>query len=78
MCEGLRRRTGCDIAAASTGIAGPGGGTPDKPVGLVYVGVAGAHGTRIERLQLAGDRQEVRTQAADRVLEMILEAAKAY
>src|SRR5581483_10970149 len=40
MCEGMRRLSNCDIAVSITGIAGPDGGTPEKPVGLVYVGLA--------------------------------------
>ena len=75
MAEGLRQKSGADIAAATTGIAGPGGGTPEKPVGLVYVCVAAPCGTRVEKLNLPGDRGEVRSQAADHVLGMILEAA---
>lgn len=75
MCEGLRARSGADIAAASTGIAGPGGGTAEKPVGLVYVGVASEKGTKIVRLQLLGDRQRVRTLASLHALDLIRRAA---
>ena len=78
MAEGLKKRSGADIALATTGIAGPGGGTEDKPVGLVYVACASGHGTKIARLQLSGDRQQVRMQTVCHALEMALEAALLY
>ena len=56
---------------ATTGIAGPGGGTPAKPVGLVFLAVVGSNGTVVERNQLDGDRNAVRQQAADRALELL-------
>ena len=75
MAQGLREKSGADIAAATTGIAGPGGGTKEKPVGLVYVACADRNGVRVERLQLTGDRQRVRSLAALRALDMIRRAA---
>ncbi|MFR5788454.1 MAG: CinA family protein [Christensenellales bacterium] len=60
MASGLRERSGADIAVATTGIAGPGGGTKEKPVGLVYVACADRHGVTVERLQLGGGRARVR------------------
>ena len=78
MSEGLREKSGADIALATTGIAGPGGGTPEKPVGLVYVACASRHGTQIRKLNLSGDRQQVRKQAVLSVLELALIAAQQY
>lgn len=75
MAAGLRERSGADIAVSTTGIAGPGGGTPEKPVGLVYIGCADARGVRVERLQLTGDRERIRNLAALRALDMIRRAA---
>lgn len=75
MAEGLRARSGADIAVATTGIAGPGGGTETKPVGLVYVACADKEGVRVERLQLTGNRERVRSLAALRALDMIRRAA---
>ena len=75
MAEGLRERSGADIAVATTGIAGPDGGTPEKPVGLVYVACADASGTRIERLMLSGTRGHIRELASLRALDMVRRAA---
>ena len=76
MAQGLKERSGADIAVATTGIAGPGGGTREKPVGLVYVAVADAKGVRVEKLQLMGSRDRIRNLAALRALDMIRRAAK--
>ena len=75
MAQGLREKSGADIAAATTGIAGPGGGTAEKPVGLVYVAVADKHGVRVEKLQLTGSRERIRNLSALRALDMIRRAA---
>jgi nicotinamide-nucleotide amidase len=71
MAEGVRARSGADLAVAVTGIAGPGGGTPEKPVGLVFVALSGAAGNRVRRLQLIGDRDRVRRQSCVIALEMV-------
>jgi nicotinamide-nucleotide amidase len=60
MLEGVRSRLGADVGAAITGIAGPGGGSPEKPVGLVYVGVAGPGGVSAQEHRLRGDRERIR------------------
>ncbi len=60
MAEGVRRLSGSDIGVSVTGIAGPSGGTPEKPVGLVYVGISSRLGTRHVKLMLKGDRNRVR------------------
>lgn len=67
MAEGVRRRLGADLGLASTGIAGPGGGTPEKPVGLVYLGLAWEGGVETRRHLFAWDRlgnKEAASQAA--------------
>ncbi len=71
MAEGARRAAGADIGAAVTGIAGPGGGTPDKPVGLVYLALCGAAGDHARRAQFPGERWRVREQALKALLEML-------
>jgi len=73
MAEGAARIARADIAVGITGIAGPSGGTPEKPVGLVYVAVATKSGSAIEELMLQGDRESIRTQAAERAFAMVLE-----
>ena len=71
MAAGARRVAGSDIGVAITGIAGPDGGTPEKPVGLVYVALEGAAGTRVRRAVFPGGRERVRYQATQVALEML-------
>ena len=75
MASGARELTNADFAVSVTGIAGPGGGSAEKPVGLVWFGLAGRDGVRAERMILSGDRAEVRGAAVEHALEMLLEAA---
>ena len=74
LARGVRERLKADIAVSVTGVAGPGGGTPQKPVGLVFLGVATASGVRVERCRFAGDRGAVRDQAVERALELLAQA----
>lgn len=74
MAIGARTLMKADVAVSATGVAGPDGGTPQKPVGLVYLGVATRAGVRVERCLFAGDREAIRAQAADRALSLLLEA----
>ncbi len=60
MAEGARLAAGADFALSTTGIAGPDGGTPEKPVGLVYVGLASANGCEAQELHLRGERDWIR------------------
>jgi competence/damage-inducible protein CinA-like protein len=71
MAEGARRATGSDWALSVTGVAGPAGGTARKPVGLVYVGVAGAGGAVAHELMLRGDRERIRERAVQRALHLL-------
>lgn len=71
MAEGCRERLGADTAVAVTGIAGPGGGTPAKPVGLVWFAVADAAGTVVQHRILPGDRERIRARAAVTALGML-------
>lgn len=69
MATGVRERTGAQVGISVTGIAGPGGGTPEKPVGLVWIAVSGAE-AKARRFHLIGDRAEIRQRAAQAALEM--------
>lgn len=68
MAEGARANIGADYAVATSGIAGPGGGSPEKPVGTVWTAIAGPHGTRSRLLSLVGDRRAVIDRASATVL----------
>lgn len=68
MAEGIRRMAKADIGLSTTGIAGPGGGTKEKPVGLVYIGIATKNGTDVWRLQLKGSRQAIRLRTVKTLL----------
>jgi nicotinamide-nucleotide amidase len=71
MATGARERLKSDIAVAVTGIAGPGGGTPDKPVGLVYLHAEGPEGGSARELNLPGDRAAVRGRATAAALHLV-------
>jgi len=72
MAEGARRESGADVALAITGIAGPGGGTPEKPVGLVQFAVATAAGTKLTERRFRGSRDVVRRRATQVGLRLLL------
>ncbi|MFP4055295.1 MAG: competence/damage-inducible protein A [Candidatus Brocadiia bacterium] len=71
MAEGVRRRAGADIGLSTTGIAGPGGASPEKPVGLVHFGLATEEGTRTEQRRLVGSRHVVKDRAAKAALDLL-------
>jgi PncC family amidohydrolase len=73
MAQGARRVFGADVAVATTGIAGPGGAEPDKPVGLVYLAVAWDDGAHIRRSIYRGDRAAVIAAAARDALALALD-----
>ena len=73
MAEGARRALETDLAVSTTGIAGPGGGTARKPVGLVYIAVADSEGTTAVEHHFTGDRVAVTSAATVAALAMLLE-----
>jgi nicotinamide-nucleotide amidase len=74
MAEGVRRVSGANVALSLTGVAGPSGGTAEKPVGLVFIAVASARGTTVIERQFPGDRVQIQTLAAYAGLKLVREA----
>jgi len=77
MAEGARSRFAADMAVSVTGIAGPGGATAGKPVGLTYVGLADAQGGTVRRFTWGGDREANKAASTRAALELLLEGAVA-
>ena len=71
MAQGVRRLLRADVGLAVTGIAGPDGGTPEKPVGLVYVALAAPEGEWVERYVWNGDRWENKMRSAEAALDLL-------
>src|SRR6202030_964556 len=72
LAEGIRKTTGATIGVGITGIAGPGGGTPEKPVGLVHVGLADERGPREGAFRFPGGaRDRIRQQATQAALDAV-------
>lgn len=77
MAIGVKKKAKADFGLSSTGIAGPGGGSPKKPVGLVYIGCSyGESKVKVKELHLSGNRTEVRTQATNLVFQLLDECMK--
>lgn len=76
MAKGIRVISGTDIGVSITGIAGPGGGTPEKPVGLVYIGFADSKTLLVEKHLFTGDRMDIKQRSADAALHMIRKMLK--
>jgi len=71
MTAGARERLGADVAVSVTGVAGPGGGTPEKPVGLVFLHAQGPNGSLARRLDFPGDREAIRGRATAAALHLV-------
>jgi nicotinamide-nucleotide amidase len=74
MAEGIRKRCVSSYGVGITGVAGPGGGSEQKPVGLVYIALAGEEGTQVVERNFPGDRKRIRQFATQQALEMIRRA----
>jgi nicotinamide-nucleotide amidase len=74
LATGIRRRSRATYGVGITGIAGPGGGTEEKPVGLVYIGLDGPHGSTVLEKRYFGERQIIRWQATQSALDMVRRA----
>ncbi len=71
MVEGIAKEAQTHVAIATTGIAGPDGGTVEKPVGLVYIGIKVKEKLIVNKFEFSGNREEVRTKATFSALEML-------
>jgi nicotinamide-nucleotide amidase len=71
MAEGVQRLLGSDCALSTTGVAGPGGGTDEKPVGLVFIAGIVDGSTEVERLLLFGRRDQIRERAALAAVDLL-------
>jgi PncC family amidohydrolase len=76
LAEGAQKEFGAEWGIGVTGIAGPGGGTAEKPVGLVYVAVAGPQGTRVSRNLFTGSREAIKSATAEKALQQLWEGFK--
>jgi len=74
MAEGARQRSGVDYVLSATGIAGPTGGTPEKPVGLVYIGLAMPTGTQVQRHVVGFERETFKWFVSQTALDMLRRA----
>ena len=71
MAEGIKKKSNVDIGISTTGIAGPTGGTKEKPVGLVYIGLSTNEGTIVKKFQFSGNRLENKESTCDAALQML-------
>jgi nicotinamide-nucleotide amidase len=71
LADGIRKRTGATLGVGVTGVAGPAGGTPEKPVGLVHIGLADEHGPRERAYRFPGDRERIRQFASQSALDAV-------
>jgi nicotinamide-nucleotide amidase len=76
MAEGIRARSGASIGIGITGVAGPSGGSPEKPVGLVFISLADARGTQVREFRFPGNRERIRLWASQMALEMLRRRVK--
>ena len=78
MATGIAKLSGADIVISTTGLAGPGGGTPEKPVGFVYIATGKPDDLQIRRWAFTGSRSDIRRQAVFEALSSALDAAEKY
>jgi len=78
MARGVCKLLGAQVGVSVTGIAGPGGGTQEKPVGLTWIAVVSPDGERVERYMWSGDRIENKESSATAALDLLIEAIREH
>ncbi|MCX8022746.1 MAG: CinA family protein [Syntrophorhabdaceae bacterium] len=73
MAEGVRSVTGVDIGLSVTGIAGPSGGSVEKPVGTVFMALSADEGTFVRRFRFDGERKEIKRQSSDAAIQFLID-----
>lgn len=76
MASGIKKAANATFGLAVTGIAGPGGGTAEKPVGLVYIALAGPYGTEVSGFRFDGDRAGIKAKTAEAALSLVVSKLK--
>jgi nicotinamide-nucleotide amidase len=71
MARGIRSMAGLDVGIGVTGVAGPGGGTPDKPVGMVCLAAVTPQASRVRTAKFLGEREQIKFQASQAALDMV-------
>ena len=71
MAANVRQLLNTDIGVSVTGIAGPGGGTPDKPLGTVYIGISGLNGDKVQKFKFNGSRTEIKAKSVEAALVLL-------
>ena len=78
MAEGVRKSFSVDYSIATSGYAGPSGGTNNNPIGTVFIAISSASGVDVERFIFSGDRQGIVSQASEKSLSLLYDAIKKY
>lgn len=73
MAQGIRKVAGVDIGLSVTGIAGPGGAVPGKPIGTVFIAIATRQNVFVSKYQFHGDRRQIKEQTADEALKLLID-----
>ena len=78
MAEGVRKSFSVDYSIATSGYAGPSGGTNNNPIGTVFIAISSASGVDVERFIVSGDRQSIVNQASEKSLSLLYDAIKKH
>jgi len=76
MAKGVCQKTGADVSIVTTGVAGPDGGTEEKPVGLVYIGCCVKRRTKVVEKHFDGNRQDIREQTVEAAIQLLMECVQ--